>query len=325
MKALSDVSFKDKKVLLRADINSDVINKKVLMSERIKEAAKTIIKLKKEKARVVVIAHQGNPGKDDFLSLKQHAKFLNKFVKIKYVPDISGDKAIKAITSLKSGEAILLENIRFLEEEQDINKKPNRIAGILAPLFDIYVNDAFSVCHRNHSSIVLLPNLIKKSCVGLLLEKELSSLNKILIKDCLYLLGGAKPEENIKLLKGKEVLAGGLFGQLCLVALGKNLGYQNNFLKKATLVKGDFSEFLAKLKGKLANVETPIDFAVDKNGKRCEILLEEFPSEYEIEDIGEKTLKKYIEKIKRAKTIYMKGPFGNSSIKKYSYAQIFLD
>jgi len=322
MKTLSDFSFKDKKVLLRADINSDVIDRKVLMSERIKEAAKTIIELKRKKARVVVIAHQGNPGKDDFVSLKQHAKFLNRFVKIAYIPDIAGKRAIKAINKLKSGEAILLDNIRFLEEEQDINKKPNRLADILAPLFDIYVNDAFSVCHRNHSSIVLLPKLIKKICVGLLLEKELSALNKILIKDCLYLLGGAKPEENIKLLKGREVLAGGLFGQLCLIALGKNLGYQNKFLEKATLIKGDFNEFLAKLKNKLANVETPIDFAVDKNGERCEISLEDFPSEYEIEDIGEKTVKKYTEEIRKAKTIYMKGPFGNSSIKRYSHGTV---
>jgi len=352
MKTLSDFKFKDKKVLLRTDINSDVIKGRVLFSERIKEAAKTIIELKRKKAKVIVIAHQGNPGKDDFLSLRQHAKFLNKFVKISYVPDVVGEKAIKSIKRLKPGEAILLDNLRFLEEEQDISKKPNRILK-LAELSDIYINDAFSVCHRKHGSIVLLPKIMKKKCAGLLLEKEISALKKISIPDCLYLLGGAKPEENIKLLKGKKVLAGGLFGQVCLISLGKNLGYQNNFLKKATLIEGDFNDFLGKLRNKLANVrkvnctlqgtdscsqlsfsehpknlegfsdvETPIDFAVDKNGERCELSLEDFPSEYEIEDIGALTLKKYIEIIKKAKAIFMKGPFGNTSIKKYAKGTI---
>ncbi len=83
MKTISDFNFKGKTVLLRADLNSDVHRGKVLLSERIKQSAETIKKLKKKKAKVVVVAHQGRPGKSDFLSLKQHAKLLNKFVKIK--------------------------------------------------------------------------------------------------------------------------------------------------------------------------------------------------------------------------------------------------
>lgn len=333
MKTISDLEFKNKMVLLRADINCDVVDvrnpnfmrisehpknptnqlmgffdKKVLMSERIKESVKTIRELKKKKARVVVIAHQGNPGKDDFVSLKQHAKLLNKFVKISYIDDITGKKAIKAIKKLKPGEAVLLENLRFLEEEQDISKKPNRILK-LAELFDIYVNDAFSVCHRKHSSIVLLPRIIKESCAGLLLEKEITALKKISIKDCLYILGGAKPEENIKLLRGNRVLACGLFGQLCLVAKGKNLGYQNEFLKKSALIE-DYDSFLEKLREKLANLETPVDFAINVNGKRKEIPLEEFPSEYRIDDIGKKTQEIYVKEIRKAPAIYMKGPAG---------------
>lgn len=320
MKTLKDFNFKGKKVLLRTDINSDVAERteKILMSERIKEASKTIIELKKKKAKVVVIAHQGNPGKEDFLPLKQHAKFLNKFVKIKFIDDIVGERAIESINNLKNGEAILLDNLRFLEEELDIKKVPNRIIEILAPMFDIYINDAFSACHREHSSIVLLPKAIKEKGAGLILEKEVNALKKINIKNCLYLLGGAKPEENIKLLKGKKVLACGLFGQLCLVASGKNLGYQNEFLKKSVLIKGDYNDFLKELKLKLANVETPVDFAVNFNKKRKEFDLKDFPVNYEIEDIGEKTIKKYCEEIKKAKAIYMKGPAGNTSEKQYS-------
>ena len=317
MKTLKDFDFKNKRVLLRSDINSDILNKKVIPSERIKQAALTIDYLKKQKAKVVVIAHQGNPGKDDFISLKQHAKLLNKYVKIKFIEDIIGNKATDAINKLKPGDAILLENLRFNSEELNFEKSGNSLTKVLSPLFDIYVNDSFSVCHRNNTSIVGFPKYLP-SCAGLLLEKELNALKKISIKDCLYILGGAKPEENIKLLKGKKVIACGLFAQVCLVSKGKDLGYQNEFLKKATLVKGEYSEFLEKLRTKLANVELPNDFAVNFKGKRKEFSLEQFPLDYEIEDIGEKTIKRYLGLIKKAPAIYMKGPAGNASEKQFA-------
>ena len=321
-KTLDSFNFKGKRVLLRADLNSDIKDGKILMSERISEAAVTIKELILKKARVCVIAHQGNPGKDDFLGLEQHAVLLNKFVKIKFIKNVIGTEAIDSIKNLKDGEAILLDNIRFLDDELEPNKHPvNRLLKVLAPLFDFYVNDAFSVCHRDHTSISGFPKVLE-SCAGRLLEKEVKALEKISIKECLYLLGGAKPEENIKLLKGKKVLAGGLFGQLCLVAQGKDLGYQNEFLKKATLIKGDYSQFLSTLKSKLTNVLTPIDFAVDNKGKREEYDLSLFPLGYEIEDIGPKTLKIYIEEIKKAPAIFMKGPFGNNTIKQYAKGTI---
>ena len=106
MKTLKDFDLKNKKVLLRSDINSDVKEgtKKVLPSERIKESAITIKYLKQKKAKVVVIAHQGNPGKEDFVSLKQHAKLLNKYTKIKFIEDVIGKKAIEAINKAKGGK-----------------------------------------------------------------------------------------------------------------------------------------------------------------------------------------------------------------------------
>jgi phosphoglycerate kinase len=319
IKTLDDFDFKGKRVILRADINSDVKNGKILMSERIKEASKTIQELIDKKAKVVVLAHQGNPGKEDFLSLKQHAVLLNQYVKIRFVDDIIGSVAIKAIKDVKEGEAILLDNIRRINEELEPNKYlDNKILKNLVPLFDIYVNDAFSNSHRAHTSMIGFPKEIKNSCMGRIMEKEVKALEKLQIRDCLYILGGAKPEEDIKLLRGKRVLACGLFAQMCLVSKGKNLGYQNEFLKKATLVKGNYNEFLGKLKEKQDNVETPIDFAVNYNGKRKEFLLESFPLNYEIEDIGENTIEKYIDRIKKAPAIYMKGPAGNTQDKQYA-------
>jgi phosphoglycerate kinase len=307
MKTLSDFNFKNKTVILRADINSDVKKRKVLMSERIEESTKTINELKKRGAKVVVIAHQGRPGKEDFTSLDQHAKLLNKYTKIKFIPDILGKKAQNAIENLKPGQAILLENIRKEKDEYEPNKKDNKIMKFFLPLIDIYVNDAFSVCHRNETSIVSLPKHIK-NCAGLLLEKEVNALKKIKIKSCLYFLGGAKPEDNIKLLKGNKVLACGLFGQVCLINKGKNLGYQNKYLQK--------EKALIKIqKSKLKNVQTPIDFAVKIEGKRKELPLRQFPNNYEIFDIGEETIKEYTAEIKKAKAIYMKGPAGDAAEK----------
>jgi len=125
MKTLNDFDFKGKIVLLRSDLNSDVQNKKLLKSERISEASITIKELKKKKARVVVLAHQGRPGDEDFISLKQHCKQLNKYVRVKFVGDIIGKRAEREIKKLKDGEAILLENVRNLKEEFDSN--PNKL------------------------------------------------------------------------------------------------------------------------------------------------------------------------------------------------------
>ena len=112
MRTLRNFKFKGKIVLVRVDLNSDVVNKRIILSERFKAHAETIKYLKNKKARVVVIAHQGRPGQKDFTSLEQHCGLLNKFVKIRFVDDIIGVKAVKSIIDLKDGEAILLDNVR---------------------------------------------------------------------------------------------------------------------------------------------------------------------------------------------------------------------
>jgi phosphoglycerate kinase len=315
MKSILKENIRNKIILLREDLNSDVVNGKVLMSERIKESAESIRLLKNKGAKIVIIAHQGRPGEKDFTSLKQHAKFLNRFVKVKFIDDVIGSKAEKAIRELKSGDAILLDNIRKSKDEFDMGKNP--FVTKLSNWCDIYVNDAFSVCHRAQASVVSFPKYMK-SFAGPLLEREVIALRKINLKNCLYILAGAKPEDNIMLLKKNKVLACGLFGQMCVIAKGKNLGAQNSYLKKNI---SDYRDSLKKLRTKLESmknlVETPVDFAVKANGKRKEYSLDEFPVKYEIYDIGEKTQKIYINEIRKAKSVYMKGPAGFYSDTKF--------
>jgi phosphoglycerate kinase len=306
MKTLSNFNLKNKVVLLRADLNSDFVNGKILMSERIKASSETIKLLKRKKARVVVIAHQGTSGKKDCISLKTHSNLLNKFTRIKFVPDLFGKTAKVAIDNLKTGEAILLENLRIYKEEEEGDKK-NKLITNLSNWCDLYVNDAFSVCHRRHASIIGLPKYMD-SCAGPLVVKELNALKKLHLSNPLYILGGAKPADDLKLLGKNKSLVCGLFGQMCLISQGKNLGAQTKYLKKT--IK-DYDKILPKLKNKLNYSILPVDFGVKVNGKRKDLDLTDFPSKYEIFDIGQKTLKLFLDEIKNAKAIYMKGPVGD--------------
>lgn len=304
MRSLKSVNLNGKTVLLRVDINCTVIKNKVLMSERIKEAAKTIIFLKKKKSKVIILAHQGRPESSDYTSMEQHARLLSKITKVKFIKDILGKRAEQAIKQIKPGEAILLDNIRSIKDEFEPGK--NSIINFFAPLIDVYVNDAFSVCHRNQTSIVSFPNFFP-SFPGLSLEKELNALKKINVKSSLYILGGAKPEDNLKLLKNQsKILTAGTFGLYCLLAKGYRLGAREEFLKK----NKNFNSIIAEIKKHISKIQTPIDLGIDFHGKRKEIALNELPTKYFIPDIGTKTIQLYSKEINKAKSVFMKGPAG---------------
>ena len=322
--SIDDFDFKNKRVLLRVDLNTVIESGKVKVSDRMIESAKTIRELLKKKSSVVILAHQGRPGNDEYMkNLSKHAKLLSKYVKVDYVDDIIGEKAVKAIKELKPGKAILLANIRSLRDE--FKPGNNKIVKILLPLFDIFVNDAFSVSHRKHTSIVSFAKKLP-NCMGRLMEKEIDGLKNTHMgtHPVTYVLAGFKPDDNIKLMeyalkhkKADKILTAGLFGQLCLIAKGYNLGTQNDFLKHQGVIG-----ILPKLKKIIdtygRKIKTPIDLAVDKNGKRLDIDIKELPSKFEVFDIGQKTLEKYLEILSKSKTIYMKGPTGYYHAKRFS-------
>lgn len=325
-KTLDDFDVSKKTVLLRIDINTTLDEKGVpQMSERIQAAGETLKELSKKGAKTVVMAHQGRAGDEDFASLQHHAKLLSESAgrKVKFIDDIFGPAARRAINELKGGDILLLENVRFLAEET-LNRTPEQHAESflvtkLSPLIDLFVNDAFSAAHRSQASLVGFAVKLPKA-LGRTMEREISSLSKAMEnpeKPCLYVLGGLKPDEAFKVMAhGLErgsidtAITGGVIGRIFLIAKGVDTGPKD---QKFFAAKG-FLNFVPKAKDLIARygkkVMTPVDVAASKEGKRVNIDVPSLPTDLEIFDIGSKTIRAYTDLIMGAKTIVMNGPAG---------------
>jgi len=334
---LDDIKVKDKVVLVRVDFNSpvDPRTKKVIEDTRIRAHGEiTIRELQDKGARTVILAHQGRIGNSDFIPLRQHAKILAKILNkpVKYVEDLYGERAKTAIRNLRTGEILLLENVRkFPSETKDgtpEEQAKTELVRNLAPLADLFVNDAFAAAHRAHVSIVGFTAVLP-SVAGRIMEKELKSLSKVLEnpeKPCIFVLGGAKADDSLEISKyvldkgiADHVLTGGVVGQTFLAAKGYDLGKSNmEFLEKEDLMK-----FLPGIRDLIHSYEssigTPVDVALDLNGKRSEISVKELPSEYSIFDIGVKTSDCYSNFIRKAKSIVMSGPMGKYENERFRY------
>lgn len=334
---LDDIKVKNKVVLLRVDFNSpiDPTTHKILEDTRIRAHAETTIKELSEKgAKTVILAHQGRKGDADFIPLQQHAEILSQILKkpVKYVDDLYGEKAKKAINSLKSGEILVLENVRDFALETK-NGTPEEQAKTelvknLAPLADFFVNDAFSAAHRAHASIVGFTAVLP-SAAGRIMERELKSLSKVLEnpkKPCIFIFGGAKADDSLEISRyvlengiATQVLTGGVIGQVFSVAKGYDLGKPNmEFLKEneATKLVPGVKKLMQEYK---EGIKTPEDFAIEKNGRRKEITANELPTEYPIFDIGATTVKSYGKIISKAESIVMSGPMGKYEDSSFSY------
>jgi len=325
---MNDFDFRNKTALVRVDFNSpiDPKTKKILEDVRIRFSGETTIKeLSQKGAKVVILAHQGRPGEPDFISLRQHAEVLGKILNkpVKYVDDLFGEKAKKAIKDLKNGEILVLENVRTYSEEQkkgtlEEHAKTEFVKS-LAPLADVFVNDAFAAAHRAHVSIVGFAAVLP-SVAGRIMERELKALSKALEspeKPCVFILGGAKADDALRISKyvldnniADNVLTGGVAGHIFLVARGVDLGKPNiEYLKKKELM-GFVPGIKDLIKSYSNQIKTPSDLAVDVNGKRREIAVEKLPTNYPIYDIGTKTIQYYGDIIRKAKSIVISGPVG---------------
>jgi len=325
---IDDYEFEGKTVLVRVDFNSpvDPETKKVLDDTRIRAHGETTIRELSEKgARVVILSHQGRPGEPDFISLKQHAEILGGIIgkPVKYVDDLYGEKAQKAIKELKKGEILVLKNVRTFAGEQKKGTPEEHakteVVQNLAPFADIFVNDAFSAAHRAHVSVVGFTAVLP-SVAGRIMERELKALSRVLEspeKPCVFVLGGAKADDSLRISRyvlkndiADFVLTGGVTGHLFLAAKGFDLGKPNmGLLEKQgvlNLVPG-IKELMGSCPGK---VKVPADLAIEIDGKRKEISVEELPTEHSIFDLGTETIKEYTRAISNAKSIVVSGPVG---------------
>lgn len=330
MLTINSVDVKGKAVFLRVDVNSPVERGKVMDSERIEAHANTIRELSDKGAKLVVLGHQGRPGDKDFTSLSEHAALLSKHAgkKIEFVPDIMGPYALDKIRNLKNGEIILLDNVRLLSEERlklDIMGHSQRIfIRKLAPLGDLFVNDAFSASHRSHASVVGFTPLMK-SVAGRVFENEVNNISRFMDytrKPFVLVIGGKKVDEVIDVLvnlapKADKILVGGAVSLLFLKALGKNLGKAENFLEREGLnerfdeIKTLYTRFSFKF-------VLPVDVAV-KSTVRKVISVKELPTMYDIMDIGNATARLFSKELSKAKMVIMKGPMGVFEKKQFAH------
>ncbi len=312
---MDEIDVEGKTVLLRVDINSEVIDGKVTMNERIREHGKTMKELSEKKARVVVLAHQGRVGEKDFLPLEQHSHLLENFVHLRYIDDIIGPAAIESIRNLKDGEVLLLDNVRMLAEET-IERSPEEhsrsfFVRKISPLADIFINDALSVSHRSHASVVGFPKILD-AAVGRLMEKELKALERAVCcieRPCVYVLGGAKPGVVLDIMESSlervdSILTMGVIGNIFLYASG---AIELDERDKHLLRHVERARAILKRGGD--KIKYPVDIATEVDGLRKELQVDEIKRK-PMYDIGEKTCEEYADIIKEAKTIVMKGPAG---------------
>ena len=324
---LDDFNVENKTVLLRVDFNMPLDKKtlEILDTTRIERALPTIKELVSKKAKTVILAHQGRPGSWDFINLDKHAKALEKLLEkeVKFIEDIYGEKAKTAIQNLQPGEILMLDNIRKFPGETE-KKTPeehakSELVQNLYPLADLFVNDAFAAAHRKQCSLVGFTPVLP-SCAGRLMEKELTTLGKIIAnpeKPSVFLFGGAKFSDVVvtieRLLENKtadEILLTGLPANAFLKAQGIKLGDKNEGILKEEGTSELYEDIRKLLKQYEKNIYLPVDFAIQKNNDRSEVNISDLPTEYNLYDIGEKTINNFKNIISEAKTVFLSGPCG---------------
>ena len=334
IRSIDEFEYRDKTVLLRPDINSpiDPVTKKIVNNNRIAASISTIRDILDKGAKLAIIAHQGDTlDYSNLIPMKEHAEKLSEYLgrEVVYIDDVCGPAAQEAVKGLKSGEAILLGNLRYLCEEistfeDAVKLTPGEMLDTylvrsLAPLFDFYVNDAFAAAHRNAPSMVAFQELLP-TAGGRQLMEEYGALAKIMkapVKPSVFVLGGAKISDAFGMMKqvlengtADKILACGITGLIMLWAGGKSLGGKNEkFLKDKGLhvFVEPAKEYLQNYKDK---IEVPVDLAYEKNGKRIEISVESLPMEEMNMDIGLETIEKYKRILSEAGTIFLNGPAG---------------
>lgn len=320
-KTIEDIDVAGKKVLVRCDFNVPFnADGSISDPKRIKEALPTIKYLLSKGAKVILCSHLGRP-KGEFnmkYSLAPVAEYLSKALgqEVKMAKDVIGDSAKSLAASLKDGEAMLIENVRFHKEEE---KNDPEFAKQLASLAEIYVNDAFGTAHRAHASTAGVAQYLPAVC-GYLIQKEISIMGGALEnpkRPFVAILGGAKVSDKIGVInnlidKVDTLIIGGGMAYTFYKAKGHTIGNSICEDDKVELAK----EILAKAQAKGVNFLLPVDnrvadnYAADANYK--DVPSDDIPDGWMGLDIGPETAKIYADAIKGAGTVVWNGPMGVS-------------
>ncbi len=298
-------TLRGKKVIIRAGVDVPISLEGVVVDDfRLKKALPTLQWLRTAGARIIIIGHTSRADGTDDVSLKPVCDLLNTYMPVMWAGGILGDAITEKVLALKDGDVLMLENLRFEkgEKENDLS-----FAQALARYADIYVNDAFSVAHRAHASVVTLPTLLP-SYAGQLFMEELQHLELARAPKApsLFVLGGAKFETKLPLVEKflpvyDRIFIGGALAHTFFVARGYQVG---------TSLVSDIDISHSPLLGS-PKVLLPIDVVVLSKGEHVIKKLTEVEPDESICDAGPETLAMLKEEMRLVETVLWNGPFGD--------------
>jgi phosphoglycerate kinase len=326
------------RVVVRVDLNSPVSDGRVQDNRRFSRHARTLRELVEGDHRVAVLAHQGRPGRDSFVSLAQHAEILAEHVDqpVEFVPDTYGPEALDAVRGLDAGEVLLLENVRMTDDELP-ERDPEEharsdLVGTLAPEFDAYVNDAYSAAHRKHASLVGFP-LVMDSYAGRVMVAEYEANSAIATREfdgeVTMVAGGKKATDVIGVMTALEdkvdnFLLGGIAGELFLRAVGYEVGrdigdmdlydeqYERNRERIQHLIEAHPSDLVF-----------PTDLAYEADGGRAEVTVADVrDKEFDYLDVGTDTTSRYADIAANSAAVFVKGALGVFEDDRFSYGTV---
>ena len=334
MKTVNDFDFNDKIALIRVDFNVPLdADFRVTDDTRIKAAKPTVIKVLEDGGRCVLMSHLGRPkGRQEEFSLKHLEDRVEEVlgVDIKFVPDCVGEIAEKAVSELENGQVLILENLRFYEEEKAGDRA---FAEQLSRLGDIYINDAFGTAHRAHASTATVAEFFGSAkCFGLLLAKEIEGIKTVMEtgeKPVTAILGGAKVSSKITIIENildkiDHLIVGGGMTFTFIKAMGGEIGDSLVEEDKLELAK----ELMAKARERQVQLHLPSDAiianAFSNEADRKVAAIDEIPEGWMGLDIGPKTISSFSEVINQSKTILWNGPVGVFEMENFAQGTIAL-
>ena len=330
---IRDIDVKDKRVLVRVDFNVPMNEETGVITDdsRIRAALPTIQYLIDHKAKVILCSHLGRPkgAPEDKFRLAPVAKRLSELLgkPVATTRDCIGPEAETAAKALKSGDVLMLENLRFHAEEE---KNGPDFSKALASLAEVYVNDAFGTAHRAHASIVGVTKYLQPAVCGFLLEKELVNLGGILtnpVHPFAALFGGAKVSDKVALIEnilGKVnfILVGGGMAATFLKSEGYEVGQ--------SLIEADriqtAADLITKTKANNISLILPLDVVITNDvsdkGSYQVVTIDKVPKDMKIVDIGPKTVESFTATLKKCKTVFWNGPMGVYEIPQFAKGSI---